>query len=80
MNRSSYVRVNFMLPKNLYLALKSLIPERKRSWVVTKLIQGEIHKREKDLFKIAQSVEKDAGLKKEMKEWDVTLADWIFTG
>ena len=77
MNLSNYVRVNFMIPRAIYLSLKALIPERKRSQVVAHLIQSEILKREKDLFKIAKSVENDAGLNREMKDWDAVLQDGL---
>ena len=77
MIRSNYIRVNFMLPKEVYISLKALIPERKRSQVVTGLLQHEIKKRKNDLFKIAKSVDKDTALNSEMKEWDTTLKDGL---
>lgn len=77
MFKSNYIRVNFMLPRDIYSALKSLIPERKRSQVVSHLLENEIRKREQELFKIAKSVEKDSALNKEMKDWNTTLNDGL---
>jgi len=77
MGQPHYVRVNFMLPEKIYLALKTFIPERKRSQVVADLLKEEIEKREKALYKIAQAVEKDTALNREMKDWDVTLNDGL---
>ncbi|MBI2119299.1 MAG: hypothetical protein HYT97_06705 [Elusimicrobia bacterium] len=77
MFKSNYVRVNFMLPRDVYSALKSLIPERKRSQIVTNLLQSEIRKREQELFKIAKSVEKDSALNAEMKDWNTTIHDGL---
>ena len=75
MRESGFVRVNFSLPQSIYVAFKMLVPERKRSSVVTSLIQMEIKKMERALYKAAKAVEKDAGLNKEMQAWDDTLAD-----
>lgn len=75
--RASYVRVNFLLPEEVYHALKVFIPERKRSKVVTDLIREEITKREEELYRKAKAVEMDDGLNREMKDWDITLEDGL---
>ncbi len=77
MRATEFVRVNFSLPQNIYLAFKMLVPERKMSRVVASLISSEIKKLEQDLTKSAKAVEKDAGLNKAMQDWDSTLADGL---
>ena len=72
---SNTVRVNFTIPEKLYRTIKAIIPERQRSKVVSQLLEEEVKRREESLFKIAQAVEKDRELNKEMAEWDVTLND-----
>jgi hypothetical protein len=77
MRDTSYVRVNFTLPKDIYLAFKILVPERKRSRLVTSLIAGKVKKLEEGLVKAAEAVEKDKALNKELADWDSTLADGL---
>lgn len=77
MQSSNVVRVNFTLPNEIYLAFKCLVPERRRSKVVTSLIAEELKKRERDLSKAAKAVEKDKSLLRGMKEWDKTLTDGL---
>ena len=77
MRTSPSIRVNFVIPKSLYTTLKALVPERKRSQVVTKLLQTELAKLENHLLKAAQSLEKDKSIHKEMKEWNVALSDGL---
>ncbi|MBI1883903.1 MAG: hypothetical protein HYS08_06820 [Chlamydiae bacterium] len=77
MSAVGFVRVNFILPKNLYQALKALVPERKRSKLVTNLIQKELKRVENNLYKVARAVEKDKKLHQEMQIWDVTLNDGL---
>lgn len=77
MSYTDYIRVNFILPKELYHSLKVLIPERRRSKVVSSWIQEHIEKMEDVLYKVAKAVEKDKTLNREMKDWDVTLTDGL---
>ncbi len=77
LSRLSYVRVNFILPQEVYHALRILIPERKRSQVITALIKEEITRREKELYRMAQELEQDKELNQEMREWETTLKDGL---
>lgn len=77
MRTANFVRVNFTLPKTIYVIFKSLVPERKRSSVVTSLIKNEVGRLEMDLHKAAVAVEKDRALNKEMRQWDSTLTDGL---
>lgn len=74
---TQYIRVNFMLPKEIYHSLKILIPQRKRSKVVSHWIQEHIEKMENSLYQVAKAVENDKALNRELKEWDVTLTDGL---
>lgn len=77
MARSTCMRVNFMLPRELYYELRLLIPERKRSQVIAALIKEEIARREEKLYRQAKALEQDKALNQEMKEWDSTLEDGL---
>ncbi len=65
------------MPKQLATQMRSAMPSRQRSKVITGLIEKEIERREKHLYECALAVEKDMSLKKEMKEWDETLKDGL---
>ena len=77
MKTANVVRVNFTLPKTIYVVFKSLVPERKRSSVVTSLIQHAVGKLQRDLHKAALAVEKVKALNKEMRHWNSTLTDGL---
>ena len=77
MGHANYVRANFILPTEIYHALRVLIPERSRSKVVTDLIKKEITRREKELYRSTTAVEKDQKLNMEMEEWTITLNDGL---
>jgi transcriptional regulator CtsR len=70
-------KVLISLPDQLAMRLRATIPQRQRSKVITHLIEEEIQKREHALYQCALAVEKDAALKSEMAEWDVTIADGL---
>jgi len=75
--KTETVRVNFTIPKEIYYALKMVIPNRQRSKVITKLIKQEVQKRELLLSGVAKAVEKDKMLNEEMSDWGVTLNDGV---
>ena len=77
MARANSVRVNFMIPRDLYENLKALIPARKRSKMVAGLIEKELVQREKELVEAAHSVEQDEELNQEMKDWEITVDDGL---
>lgn len=70
-------KILISLPDQLATRLRSAIPARQRSKIITHLIEEEIEKREKALFECARAVEKDSQLHQEMEEWDVTLMDGL---
>ncbi len=75
--KTSTIRANFILPANVYHDFQVVVPKRKMSKVIGHLMQEEIERRNKSLYKIAQSVEKDSKLNKEMKDWDSTVNDGL---
>lgn len=70
-------KVLISLPDQLAARLRAIIPQRQRSKVITHLIEEEIKKRERALYECALAVEKDAALRSEMAEWDVTISDGL---
>lgn len=70
-------KVLISIPDQLAARMRTLIPPRKRSEVITHLLELELKRREKKLFECARAVEKDRKLKKEMQDWDVTLQDGL---
>lgn len=71
------VRVNFILPDDVYNSFKTVIPKRQRSKIVAALIQQEIARRENKLYEIAKAVEENLVLKEDMAAWDVTTHDGL---
>lgn len=70
-------KVLVSLPDQLVARMRVTIPDRQRSKVIARLIEKEVTKREHALYECALAVEKDDGLRREMKEWDVTLEDGL---
>ncbi len=66
------------VPEPLAIRLRSIIPPRQRSQVISHLIEKEIEKREKKLYECALEVEGDKSLNREMKRWETqTLQDGL---
>jgi len=65
------------LPDNLATRMRSIIPDKQRSKVITKILEEEICRREQELYECAREVEKDEALNKEMLDWDATIGDGI---
>lgn len=65
------------VPDQLAARMRAAIPARQRSKIITHLIEEEISRRERLLYECALAVEKDAALRKELKEWDTTLQDGL---
>lgn len=70
-------KVLISIPDKIASRMRAAIPQRQRSKVIVHLIEKEIEKREKALYKCAAEVEKDDALRHEMKDWDVTLKDGL---
>lgn len=70
-------RVLISMPHQLATRMRATIPTRQRSKTFARLIEREIEKREKALYECAAAVEKDTTLRREMKDWDVTLQDGL---
>ena len=70
-------KVLVSLPDVLAEKLRSFIPSRQRSRVISRLIEKEVDRRERLLYECAVAVEKDAKLHHEMKDWDVTVGDGL---
>jgi len=65
------------LPDNLATRMRSIIPDKQRSKVITKILEEEISRLEQELYECAREVEKDEALNKEMLDWDATIGDGI---
>lgn len=70
-------KVLVSIPDNLVDRMKSVIPSRQRSKILSKLLEDEVKRREAELYQCARDVENDKGLTAEMKEWDSTIGDGI---
>jgi hypothetical protein len=70
-------KVLISLPDNLVKRMKVFIPQRQRSKVLSEIIEKEIERREKSLYRCACEVEKDDTLNREMEDWNVTVGDGI---
>ena len=70
-------KILISVPGQLAVRMKIAIPARQRSKVITELIEKEIEKREKSLYKCAVAVENDKALRNEMKDWDNALQDGL---
>lgn len=71
------IRANFTIPEDVWDEFNHIVPKRQKSRVISKLLKQEVEKRKKELYKIAQEVEKDKKLNQEMKEWETTIADGL---
>jgi len=70
-------KVLISMPDQLAMRMKAAIPMRQRSKTIAHLIEEEVAKREKRLYECAAAVEKDSTLRREMKDWDITLQDGL---
>lgn len=70
-------KVLVSLQGQLAVRMRATMPARQRSKIIAHLIEDEVARREKSLYECARAVEKDSALRKEMKEWDVTVKDGI---
>jgi hypothetical protein len=65
------------LPDGLATRMRAIIPHRKRSEVIAKILEEELKRREQELYKCACEVEKDEALNRKMLDWDVAVGDGI---
>ncbi len=70
-------KVLISLPDNLFQRMKVFFTQRQRSKLIAELIEKEIERREKSLYRCACEVEKDDALNREMEDWNVTVGDGI---
>ena len=70
-------KVLISIPDDLVGRMKSVIPSRQRSKVVTKLLEDEVKLRETKLYQCACEVESDISLNMEMEDWNTTIGDGI---
>ena len=70
-------KILISVPGQLAVPMKIAMLARQRSKVITELIEKEIEKREKSLYKCAVAVENDKALRNEMKDWDNALQDGL---
>ena len=70
-------KVLVSIPDTLADRMRAVIPTRKRSKILTDLLEKEVARREKALYQCALEVEKDQSLNEEMKDWDVTIGDGV---
>ena len=65
------------LPDALVARVRAIIPNRKRSEVIAKILEKELKRREQELYKCAREIEKDEALNMEMLDWDAVAGDGI---
>lgn len=70
-------KVLISLPDQLVSRMKTTIPERQRSKIITALLESEILRREKALYECALAVENDMALKADMAAWSETIGDGL---
>ncbi|GMT42110.1 MAG: hypothetical protein IEMM0002_0521 [bacterium] len=70
-------RILVSLPDELAERMRIVIPSRQRSRVIAGLLEKDIEKREKALYKCALAVEKDETLNREMTDWDTAVSDGL---
>jgi len=70
-------KVLISIPDNLMERMRTVLPSRQRSKIISRLLEAEVEKREADLYQCALDVENDKVLNNEMKEWDTTIGDGI---
>lgn len=70
-------KILISIPDELAYRLRHTIPARLRSKVISELIAKEIELREKKLYACALELENDKALTKEMKDWNITVADGL---
>ena len=70
-------KVLISLPDQLVNRMRTTIPERQRSKIITALLEAEILRREKALYECALAVENDKALKADLSLWDATINDGL---
>ncbi len=70
-------KVLVSLPEDLASRMKAVMPTRQRSQILAQVIEKEVVRREEELYRCAQRVEKDKVLNDEMSDWDVISGDGI---
>lgn len=70
-------KVLISIPDQLISRMKTTIPERQRSKIITALLESEVLRREKALFECALAVQNDAALNADMAAWEETISDGI---
>jgi len=73
------MKVLISLSADLFARMQAVIPPRQRSKVVADLLEEEVRRRERELYKCALAVEQDEQLHNEMADWDVSGGDGIET-
>ena len=70
-------RILITVPDALAARMKSVLPAGQRSKVITRILEEEIDRRERELYECAVAVEADTALNKELEEWETTTGDGI---
>ncbi len=65
------------LPDDLATRLRTSIPSRQRSKLISELLEKELARRERALYECALALEQDETLNQEMEEWETTSGDGI---
>ncbi len=67
----------FTLSDELAERVKARIVAGERSVLVSRLLEQELERRDRALYKCAIEVEQDEALRAEMADWEVTLMDGL---
>jgi len=68
-------KILISVPNKLAARIRAALPVRRRSQVITHLLEKEIQRREQKLYEAALAAEKDAEMNEQMREWDITIND-----
>jgi transcriptional regulator CtsR len=71
------LKVLISLPDQLAARMKTTIPERQRSKIISQLLEAEIIRREQALYECALAVENDHELNADLRAWDITSSDGL---
>lgn len=63
------MRVTLSIPDPVARKLRALVPSRRRSRLVTRLIEEEIRRRENALAEACRAANRDKPLEREIDEW-----------
>ncbi len=68
-------KVLISVPEEVYVRMRTGIPDRQRSKVFTRLIESELARQEEAIYQAALALEKNEAACQEVKEWNNAFAN-----